>query len=142
MKIRIRMATEEHESQIRSVISIEDLMFSWGVDYQLVKRIIEADSIEELPQELQDLSNNDDWEQEQADILDHVCGTYGAETLELMDEDDNPIRVEYLNKGDTYDQTLCRVGSPDVQRPFLVCEMGPWHVAAWGDYAEAYIGRE
>lgn len=123
-----------------------DLIRQWGKSPATVAAIIRATCPEELPAAVlpfaeareRECYHAPGWADVQAHVLNGYLETFGVEAIELADHDGDPLRVEYLNTGDTYAPTLCRVGHPSPRRPYLICPMGPWHVACWGDYAEKY----
>jgi len=134
----------------KKLMKQHELLEQWGVSPAAVTRILRAREIDELPAKLAELAEDIErplyhslrWPELQAQLLDRVCGTCGVECLELEDSDGDPIRVEYLNTGDTYAPTLCRVGYPDRCRPYQICSFGPWRVAPWAYYAEKYAPRD
>jgi hypothetical protein len=127
-------------------MKIKELIESWGFSPSVVSRIIRATSLEELPAPVRPFAESRErecfhapgWDDVQAHALNGYLKTFGVESLELQDSDGDPVRVEYLNAGDTYAATLCRIGFPSARRPFEICSFGPWHVESCGYYAEKF----
>ena len=58
------------------------------------------------------------------ECLNEIGGFYGVEGFDVTVRGER-VGVEYLNAGDTYATTLCRIG-------------GRYRVSSWGDIAEKY----
>ena len=127
----------------------DELISQWGYVPNVVTRIIRAKCIDDLPEQVQDAAwrrereclTSPPWDDIEAHCLDAYLDTCGLECIELVDDYGDPLRVEYLNTGDTYASTLMRVGHPSLRRSPEICTYGSWHVSSVGDYAERYPER-